>query len=574
MQIDPRVAANPVFKKLFMKFDKDVSVFVNRTSSELTRALDRVEVKMKRVEDSFDKCIAALRGQCDMELKVAEFLVNKEMRSKVIMSQWCNKFLAGSNQEDLNPITFAFARFVLNMCLCYDTVDPQAFIDSKVHVLLISLAVFPTDLVAGPSLMGLAHLSLHDCMKGVIVDGGILQVLLHKMVESKSILILTQCCKLCASLSLYPSNKSKIVNSGCMHVLVDLVLGSGKATDNNVQYYAICSILNIIYTSDANRVLSIELKTLKPISTVIQTTSIDTTLQRSFQVMANISFNNSYTGGCILALGSDTAILEALQTVDILVKPKTVFAGLTIFTNICCSEGNQSHIGSKEGLIDYAVRVANCAHDLKLVEKAGSLLLVISLNNTANKSKIAAKGTVEMIIKRLRKHWNETNNELAVRVVERLSLVLSSLLLYKTNFEKMMEINALDDVVKILQNSNEQRIIAAVSMIVATMVPSPDELYRFHEEEFIAPVEKVNALSVLKKARIFGFSHLSSPPAWLDMAVKILNMADPALKRQEPWIKEEYCTNQICFEEFCTPVFPDVSVMEDVTYRGLLFSLY
>jgi hypothetical protein len=71
-----------------------------------------------------------------------------------------------------DPVTFAFARFALNICLCYTDVPPAYFLSSKVHVLLVSLLKFESELVVGPAVLGLMHLSLLPEMKVRRTRGG------------------------------------------------------------------------------------------------------------------------------------------------------------------------------------------------------------------------------------------------------------------------------------------------------------------------------------------------------------------------------------------------------------------
>ncbi len=82
------------------------------------------------------------------------------------------------------------------------------FLSSKVHVLLISLMQFDSELVVGPAVLGLTHLSLLPELKGEICKAGALPVLLRLIIYCKNTIILIQCCKLAASLALHPPNQS------------------------------------------------------------------------------------------------------------------------------------------------------------------------------------------------------------------------------------------------------------------------------------------------------------------------------------------------------------------------------
>lgn len=355
-----RLRKNPTYVRQLAIFEKSLSSQIERMTRTFNFALEKLDIKLQSCEARMESYCQRTRQKCDEELSVAESLVNKELRSKVIMSQWTNKFLAESESEVLDPITFAFARFSLNVSLCYKDIEPQYFIRSRVHDQLVAYAKFPSELVVGPALIGLVHLSLLDEMKPVIVAAGILPVILGLITNSKSKPILNQICKLIASLALHFPNKTLIVNSGCFHGVLDLILGSHTDINRDIQYYALCSSLNIIYGSDANRVLSIELKAIKPMVTSIQTTSDNGVLLQSIQNMANIAYNNPYTSGCILSFGGESALVEVLESNDVIRHPEIAYAALAAISNICCSEASQSHVGSIKGLLESVVRI--CEH--------------------------------------------------------------------------------------------------------------------------------------------------------------------------------------------------------------------
>jgi len=128
--------------------------------------------------------------------------------------------------------------------------------------------------------------------------------------------------------------------------------------------------------------------------------------------------------------------------------------------------------------------------------------------------------------------------------------------------------------IKICKQYAVQRLIAAVSQVIVTLVPGPDEILRFHTDEYPIPVETVGALPVLKKAKFTGFGHLPSPPEWLNKAVQYLSMTDEGLSHQAPWIKTEFVDKLIFCKEFTTEILPDVAVMTSKSFRGLIFSVY
>ena len=100
----------------------------------------------------------------------------------------------------------------------------------QVHQQLVAYMSLSSEMIIGPALMALVHLSLLPTMRPLLVKEGVLSHLLRVFVEFDSKLILAQSCKLLASLALHSPNKLLIVTSGCFHGVVDLILGSDKVT--------------------------------------------------------------------------------------------------------------------------------------------------------------------------------------------------------------------------------------------------------------------------------------------------------------------------------------------------------
>lgn len=261
---------------------------------------------------------------------MAEVLVKKELKSKIVVSEWTSKFLSKTNDTQLDPITFAFARFSLNIILCYADVPSSYFIQSNIHILLISLLGFKSELVIGPALLGLVHLSLHDEMKPAIVAGKGLAAVLKLQMHSDSDLILAQCGKLIASLALHFPNKPLIANSGCYHALFDGLANVRRDNSEVIKSQAALAVCNIVNGSDANRVLSIELNGLAPLVSVIQNCDREDLLRRCIQCLLNISYLNSFTSSRILAIGGDVALINILCSSDIMRQVRHHFSSLYI----------------------------------------------------------------------------------------------------------------------------------------------------------------------------------------------------------------------------------------------------
>ena len=225
--MNDRFAKNNFFKNLFKKFDTQLVELCRKTRGELTHCIDRVEAKLTLCENKLKERVRLKTLEMEQEMMIAEGLVNREMKNKIIVSNWASYFLGESSRIDaLNPLTFAFTRFSLNICLCYGEMQPDYLIQTKIHLQLVNYTEFDSELVQGPALMALTHLSIHKELRPLIVLAGILPTLCKILARSKAKVILLESCKLCASLALDFSNKSLIVSSGCLHGLLDLVLGN------------------------------------------------------------------------------------------------------------------------------------------------------------------------------------------------------------------------------------------------------------------------------------------------------------------------------------------------------------
>jgi len=340
---------------LFEKFDLGLLLALEAFSSKMNSSCDKLESKLVACEKKMMKYCDGIRSKTERELDIAESIVNREMRSKVVMSQWINGFLARTHELRLDPVTFAFSRFSLNVALCYNDVPASYFITSKVHHLLVSLLSFDSDIVIGPSLMALLHLSLHEEMKIEIFNAGVLPLLLKMMVRSRSMTILAQSCRLCASLACSNFNKPYLSNSGCFHAILDLAACAKFNVDDDVISFACCAITNIIHDSDMNRTLSIELDAIRPLVHILKTSSFEPALVNAIKSLANIAYTNGYTAGRILESGGDIAILDVLSGSDIVKQMEVTAASLVLLANLCNSDMNQSHVASSKGKSGYYV---------------------------------------------------------------------------------------------------------------------------------------------------------------------------------------------------------------------------
>jgi hypothetical protein len=88
------------------------------------------------------------------------------------------------------------------------------------------------------------------------------------------------------------------------------------------------------------------------------------------------------------------------------------------------------------------------------------------------------------------------------------------------------DMRGLMELVTVAKTYADQRILAAVSTMIIVVMPSPEELKKFRDDEFVHPVDQVELLPVLKKIRLNGYGHLAVVPEWMDTAIALLTLSD------------------------------------------------
>lgn len=350
---------NEHLRKLYKNFDKGVNTVLESFRKKVNVSVDNCEKRLKKCERTVHHVLRQSKKNFEADIQQAEVLVNKELRSKIIIGQWTNKFLATSEQASLDPITFAVSRFALNVCLSYCDVEPEYLIAANVHKHLIDYISMENNyLVVGPSLMALVHISLYPQLRSAIVSAEGLPVILRIVVNSKSKPLLALSAKLLASLALDANNKSILSRAGCYHALGDLILGNHCDVDNEVQIYAVSAILNLLHRNDANRRLAIELHIVKPILTILQTVSTERLLIICVRVLGNIGFGNAYTAHSALISGTGECLSVMLEAVDSIRQPTLCHAILATLANLCGNNDmNQTAIGNMGPVCEATVRI-------------------------------------------------------------------------------------------------------------------------------------------------------------------------------------------------------------------------
>ena len=200
-------------------------------------------------------------------------------------------------------------------------------------------------------------------------------------------------------------------------------------------------------------------------------------------------------------------MLSVLETSDMNKHAAIIHAALASLSNICYNEATQSHVGSSLGLMEATIRICKHAGAPFVVSEAATLILAMIWNNIGCKARCNGCGSVAVLVDRILKH-SQFSDDSNLTCVEKCCEALSSQLLIIQAQERFLKVNGLEELIKICRKSNEQRVVAALSKVIVCMVPSPDELLRFHNDDYPVPVEQLKALAVLKKAKFVGFGHL------------------------------------------------------------------
>jgi hypothetical protein len=378
------------YKKLFKNFDKGVNTVLESFRKKINVSVDNCERRLRKCERTVHEVIRKTKKECDNDVEQAEILVNKELRSKIIMGQWTNKFLSTSEQSSLDPITFSISRFALNVCLCHCDVLPEYLIAANIHKHLLDYVSMPNNyMVVGPSLMALIHISLFPQVRSAIVGAEGLPIILRIIVNSKSQPLLALSAKLLASLAIDVNNKAVLSRAGLFHALGDLILGNHCDVDNEVQIYAVSAILNIVHHNDANRRLAIELNIVKPILTILQTVSTERLLIICIRVLANIAFGNAYTAHSSLIAGAGECLSVMIEAIDCIRQPTLCHAILAALSNMCGnSDMNQTAIGNMSPVCEAAIRILTHSRLTYVVTEAANFLLAMCWKNNINKVEI------------------------------------------------------------------------------------------------------------------------------------------------------------------------------------------
>ena len=562
-------------KKYLNQFERGLQLQIDKLIRTFEASLTKCQKKLENVENTLNDYIKHVKDETDREISFAEGLVTKELRSKNIIAQWTNHFVAKSNHFSLDPISFGLARYAINIALCWNDINPEYFIDNGTHKDLVKLIAVNNELIVGPSILALTHLSLHHIMKYEIAIINVFPLLLKLMVESESAPILAQACKLISSLAMLPSNKSPIANSGCLHGVLDLVMLYNKSFfDEEVQASALSAVVNVTNGSDANRRSLVDLNGINPQLDAIRSASHDGVILEAAKALTNTAYMNRYTAGKILSAGGDVELLRVMQSSDVLKQSNIIYTCLACLTNICTSEVAQAHLAANLPILTVTIHTMDKARDPKLVKQGARFLMALMWHNTANKVRVSNMHACAVILRRIKIAFSYNNDEEQLLCLEQLCETMVTFLHLSSNHEPFIVCKGLYEIIELIKQTSIPRQIAALIKIICMLIPSPDDLLRYHNDEFICEVEHFQTLPILKKGKFQGFGHVVKLPEWLEKSIFHMTLADEGLALQPKYKIPEYESTNHLMQEFVTDVKPDAGHSQHVDIRGLIYSVH
>ena len=92
--IQKNLLDNDFYRSLWKQFDKGLATSLDSFSRQINVSVAKIEKRIKQCEVNLSRLVVQRQKFFEQELVVAETLVNKELRSKVIIAQWTNQFLS------------------------------------------------------------------------------------------------------------------------------------------------------------------------------------------------------------------------------------------------------------------------------------------------------------------------------------------------------------------------------------------------------------------------------------------------------------------------------------------------
>lgn len=111
----------------------------------------------------------------------------------------------------------------------------------------------------------------------------------------------------------------------------------------------------------------------------------------------------------------------------------------------------------------------------------------------------------------------------------------------------------------------------SLSRIFCALTPSYEDRLRFEREEAVIPMIYVDALSALKRTKLWAYSDQPAP-RWLERAIVVLS-GDASQHPTNTTTPIEAITTAEIFKEIELPIGPDLIVFSNPEIKGLVMSL-
>lgn len=363
----------------------------------------------------------------------------------------CGSFSAQVKVDDLDALSFAFTRFALNIAFAAGSVPVDLILKTNVHVLLVSMLAVESEYIIGPAAFALVHLSLEPCMRVDLVTAGVLPRCLQVLQKRPSEAVLVAVCKLLASLTLLPANRTKFAETGMIGALLNVITPTPnrRRVGNAVMEYVAKAVSNGAYASHSNKSIVVDLDGTSLLLSAINYYQDDSVLSASVQALANVAYFHELAGNRALSADADQILSDCIECTDILSEKQAalVEACLWAFTNLCTTPLVQTQIGSSRAL-DLIRRVLRITQSTALLEAAVAALNALSFNHMPNRAKVASDDCLQLLYNRLLRHLFDAPHQTCVF---RISSLLASLMLYEPNQHRFIALGAVDKISEILQ---------------------------------------------------------------------------------------------------------------------------
>jgi len=127
---------------------------------------------------------------------------------------------------------------------------------------------------------------------------------------------------------------------------------------------------------------------------------------------------------------------------------------------------------------------------------------------------------------------------LDAKASEACCLALATLLLNQLNQQIMKELKAIDVFVQLVEETESMEVLSAGAMVIASLVPQPDERKRLLCEGRALEIEEAGGREVLVRAKQWVYGR-KPPPEWLLEAIVVFDITEETALQEQKKREEE-----------------------------------